>query len=107
MSYEQRMPHKDNKISKMLFNGIIIVPMAFLVISAHCITRGELHSAFKMLSRKNNTDNSERPKEQAHAGNYSGGELVRNVSVGIVGEPKYTRSSGSIQWREFKKIENP
>ena len=80
MSYEQFMTHKDNKTSKMLFNFMIIVPTVFQVISAHCINRGELHSAFKMLSRKKNDDNSAIPKEQAHAGNYSGGEPSKCVS---------------------------
>ena len=56
MSYEQRMSHKDNKPSKTLFNIIIIiVPIAFSIISAHCINRKEIHSAFKMLLRKENT----------------------------------------------------
>ena len=58
MSYEQRMTHKDNKTSQTLLNRMIILPIKFLLISAHCITRKELHSTFKMLSRKENTDNS-------------------------------------------------
>ena len=52
------------------------------------------------------TDNSERPKEQTHAGNYSGGEPVQNASGGVVGEAKCTGSSGNTQGREFKRIEN-
>ena len=55
MSYEQRVTHKDNKTSKTLFNTLIIVPIAFSIISAHCITRRELQSAFKMLLMKENT----------------------------------------------------
>ena len=52
-------------------------------------------------------DDSERPKEQTCAVNYSSGEPVRNESGGVVGAAKYTGSSGNTRGREFKRIENP
>ena len=90
---------------------MIIIPIAFSIIQAHCITRRELHRALKMLLNEGKyCDNSERPKEQTHAGNYTGGEPVGNESGrsgGVVGEAKCTGSSGNTQGREFKRIENP
>ena len=73
-----------------MFHMLIIVPIVFLVISAHCMTRMELPSAFKMILRMLDTNNSERPKEQTCAGNYSIGEPVQNTSGLVVGEAKYT-----------------
>ena len=55
MSFEQRMTHKNNKTFKTSFNMKIFVSIAFSqFISARCITRMELHSAFKMLLMKEN-----------------------------------------------------
>ena len=86
---------------------MIIVPIAFSIISRHCITRRELHSTFKMLLMKGDIDNSERPKKQNKCR-----ELLqwwaRSKCFSRVGdEAKYTGSSGSTQGREFKRIENP
>ena len=86
---------------------VIIVPIAFSFISAHCITRRELHSPFNILLRKGDTDKSERPKERTHAGNHFYADPVQNASSRVVREAKYTGSSGNIQGREFKRIENP
>ena len=104
MSYEQRMTHKDNKTSKT-FNMVIIVEFSF--ISAHCITRSELHSAFKMLLRKGDTDKSEIPKELTHTVNHFGAKPVQNASRRVVRKAKYTGSSGNTEGRELKIIENP
>ena len=59
------MTHKDNKTSEM-FNRMIIVHIAFSIISAHCITRMELHSVFKMLLNKENTVITEKDLRSKH-----------------------------------------
>ena len=46
---------------------------------------------------------SERPKEQMQAGNYTGGKPVRNESGGVVGDAKYTGSSGNTQGRNSRE----
>ena len=66
MSYEQRITHKNNKTSKMSFNTMIIVPIAFSNIYYFCITRMELHSAFKMLLNKENTAITQKDLRSKH-----------------------------------------
>ena len=66
MSYEQRITHKDNKTSKISFNEMIIVPIAFSKCVSVCITRMELHRSFKMLLDKKNTATTQKNLRSKH-----------------------------------------